>query len=130
MTYTLANGKTINIPTAEIEKSMKNLELTKEEAIQMWLEDEGYEENAEQQALEEKGKAVKVSGKAEERKPRKPRERKPNMEKRELIDLLAQFLINRDITDAVVSNPEKTIDFSVGENHYSFSLICHRPPKA
>ena len=35
------NGKNINIPDKEIEKAMKSLELTKEEAIEMWLEDEG-----------------------------------------------------------------------------------------
>ena len=44
MRYNL-NGKNINIPDADIERSMKSLELTKEEAIQMWLEDEGYLEN-------------------------------------------------------------------------------------
>ena len=39
------NGKTLNIPKADIEKSMKVLELSFEDAIQMWLEDEGYLEN-------------------------------------------------------------------------------------
>ncbi len=39
------NGKTINIPDAELEKSMKLLGLSKEEAIEMYLEDEGYLEN-------------------------------------------------------------------------------------
>ena len=37
MTYNL-NGKSIRIPDADIERSMKSLELTKEEAIQMWLQ--------------------------------------------------------------------------------------------
>ena len=36
MKYTV-NGKTMNIPNEELEKSMKALELTKEEAIQLWL---------------------------------------------------------------------------------------------
>ena len=39
MKYTLKNGKVVNIPDKEIEQSMKVLELTKEEAIEMWLED-------------------------------------------------------------------------------------------
>ena len=41
----------INIPDDEIAKAIKNLDLTKEQAIEMWLEDEGYLENAEQIAL-------------------------------------------------------------------------------
>ena len=45
MLYELPNGKKVKIPDVEIEKSMKALELTKDEAIEMWLEDEGYLDN-------------------------------------------------------------------------------------
>ena len=75
MKYTV-NGKTMNIPNEELEKSMKALELTKEEAIQLWLEDNGFEENEEQNALDKKAKKVKVnhgagdSGKGKNSKPR------------------------------------------------------------
>ena len=51
MKYTI-NGKTVNISDEELEKSMKALELTKDEAIQLWLEDNGFEENEEQNALD------------------------------------------------------------------------------
>ena len=44
MTYNL-NGKNIRIPDAEINKSMKLLEISHDEAVQMWLEDEEYLEN-------------------------------------------------------------------------------------
>ena len=44
MKYQVGN-KIVNIPDAEIKNFMKSLDLTKEEAIQMWLEDNGYEEN-------------------------------------------------------------------------------------
>ena len=60
MKYNL-NGKNINIPDADIERSMKSLELTKEEAIQMWLEDEGYLENEEQEELERKAKENRIT---------------------------------------------------------------------
>ena len=40
MTYNL-NGKNIRIPDAEIDKSMKLLGISHDEAVQMWLEDEG-----------------------------------------------------------------------------------------
>ena len=55
------NGKNINIPDAELEKSMKILGLTKEEAIEMWLEDEGYLDNEEQAELEQKAKDNKIT---------------------------------------------------------------------
>ena len=45
MLYKINEKKSINIPDEEIEKSMKILELTKEEAIQMWLDDNDYTTN-------------------------------------------------------------------------------------
>ena len=45
MKYTLENGKVVNIPDNEIEYNMKTLELSKEEAIDLWLEDNDYQVN-------------------------------------------------------------------------------------
>ena len=59
MRYTLANGKTISIPDDEIKANMK-LGITEDEAVEMWLEDNEYEVNEEQTALEEKAKGVKI----------------------------------------------------------------------
>lgn len=129
------NGKTIRIPDKEIAQSMKILGLTKEEAVQMWLEDNGHEINAEQTALDEKAKANRVTAtvhKAKgEAKERKPRERKPNEEKQALIRAICAS-IDEDISIAEnveIINPERQIDFHVGGNHYSVTLTLHRPPK-
>lgn len=51
------NGKSVNIPDTEIKNYMKMLDLTQEEAIEMWLDDEGYTENEEQLELDQKAKA-------------------------------------------------------------------------
>ena len=59
MKHTLPNGKTVNIPDAEIEKNMKALEISKEEAIDMWLFDNDYEDNEEVDEMTVKAKAVK-----------------------------------------------------------------------
>ena len=48
------NGKSVNIPDKEIESYMRSLDLTKEQAIEMWLDDEGYTDNEEQLELEKK----------------------------------------------------------------------------
>lgn len=135
------NGKTIRIPDKEIAQSMKILGLTKEEAIQMWLEDNGHEENAEQTALDEKAKANRVTAtvhKAKgEGKEKKPRERKPNEEKRAIVESIAEVMqewenlksFSTDFGNVKIINPERQIDFHVGGNHYSVTLTLHRPPK-
>ena len=89
MRYTLENGKSVNIPDAEIEKNMKLLEISKEDAIEMWLEDEGYLDNEEQNELDEKAKKVKINHGASaidktEKKEKKPREIKVSDEKQAL----------------------------------------------
>jgi len=125
------NGKTLNIPDALIEKNMKVLELTKEEAIEMWLEDEGYLENEEVEALTKKAKENKaVDHGAKADKPRKQvkRERKPDVEKEKIIEILANCLKNEGF-DAEITNKSKLIEFSVGENHYKLDLVKKRPPK-
>lgn len=125
------NGKTLNIPDALIEKNMKVLELTKEEAIEMWLEDEGYLENEEVEALTKKAKENKaVDHGAKADKPRKQvkRERKPDVEKEKIIEILANCLKNEGF-DAEITNKSKLIEFSIGENHYKLDLVKKRPPK-
>lgn len=129
MRYTLENGKAINIPNAEIEKSMKNLGLSKEEAIEMYLEDEGYLDNAEQNELDSKAKAVKVNvGARADSKPRKPREPKVDEVKEDLVKNLAEYLEN--VADnVVIVNKSKIIQFNLGEDTYKIDLIRQRKPK-
>ena len=87
MKYTLPNQKVVNIPDKIIEKSMKNLEISKDEAIEMWLEDEGYFDNEEQLDLEQKAKdsgIMRTIHKAKDiEKPKEPqkKERKVNSSK-------------------------------------------------
>ena len=136
MTYNL-NGKNIHIPDNEITKSMKLLDLSKDEAIQMWLEDEGYLENAEVEALTAKAKVNKISHEAKSDKPRKAvkRERKPDEEKENLIAILENCLLNTadnsnlDVNSVKITNKSKVIEFNVGNNHYKLDLIRQRPPK-
>lgn len=129
MTYNL-NGKNIRIPDAEISKNMKLLDISHEEAVQMWLEDEGYLENEIVEELTAKAKINKVNHEAKAEKPRKSvkRERKPDEEKEKLIETLADCLKNAGF-DTKITNKSKIIEFNVGENHYKLDLIKQRPPK-
>ena len=100
MKYTLPTGKTVNIPDKEIEQSMKALDLTKEEAIEMYLEDEGYLDNDEQIELNEKAKKVKIDHQASaidktEKKEKKVREVKVSDEKQSLFaEIVANLVEN------------------------------------
>ena len=129
MKYNL-NGKIINISDAEIAKNMKVLDISKDEAIQMFLEDEGYLENEEVEALTAKAKANKINHEAKADKPRKKtvRERKPDAEKEKLIEILTKCLTNEGF-ETKITNKSKLIEFSVGENQYKLDLIKKRPPK-
>lgn len=126
------NGKNVRVPEKQIESMMKALELTKEEAIQVWLEDEGYEENAEQAALDEYAKGVKIpvgarSEKSSSKKGAKkgPREDK---EKQEIIANLAEYLADA-YEDVTVVNIGKIITFKIGDNEYKLDLVKKRKAK-
>lgn len=129
MLYNL-DGKNIRIPDADIEKSVKILGITQEDAIQMWLEDEGYLANETVEELTAKAKENKISHDAKTDKPRKStkRERKPDEEKENLIKILAETLENGGF-EVKITNKSKIIEFNVGENHYKLDLIKQRPPK-
>ncbi len=130
MTYNF-NGKNVRIPDAEIEKNMKLLGISHDEAIQMWLEDEGYLENEVVEELTAKAKENKISHEAKADKPRKSvkRERKPDEEKENLIEILYNCLKDSGF-DAEITNKAKIIEFKVGEQSYKLDLIRKRQPKS
>lgn len=98
-----------------IQDIMKDLECTREEA----------KEVAE---MEIKAKDIKRYEKAEEKKPRKPRERKVDEVKKDLIEYLVKTL--ELIVDCVTSTKgESEIHFTHKNEKYTIKLIKHRPPK-
>ena len=120
-----------------IKSTMKALDLTREEAIEMWMDDHDIDQGkAKDFDLDpEKQKVVKemtkAGGKARA-KETKPRERKPNDEKRTIIQDLNDFLVNNCqnyINSVEIANIEREITFKIGENAYSLTLTCHRKPK-
>lgn len=119
-----------------IQSTMKTLDLTRDEALEMWCDDHDIDMGkAKEFDLDpEKQKVVKqmtkAGGKARATES-KPRERKPNEEKREIIqtlqDSMKDYAIFADSVEIV--NPEREITFKIGENAYSLTLTLHRKPK-
>ena len=129
MTYEL-NGKKIRINDTELENLVKGLGVSQEQAIQIWLEDEGYLENEEQNNLEKKAKDNRITAtvhqaKSQSQKKKRTRERKPDLEKEKIIQNLANFLEN-SAENVKITNISKLIEFDIGGNHYKLDLIRQR----
>lgn len=126
-------GKVINIPDEEIQKSMEVLELSQEEAIQMYLEDEGFEVNEEQEQLTQKAKTNKTTLiHARENVENKKTERKPkeNPTKEFLIQQIWQSLAQIEhLTDLKVTNKAKLIEFCYQNQHFKVDLVQKREKK-
>lgn len=134
MKYTLENGKVVNIPDNEIEYNMKALELSKEEAIDLWLEDNDYQVNEELEELDNKAKKVKIDHQASaidktEKKDRKPRTVKISDEKQELFDNIYHFLVETYGGSVDILKENKLLTLKVGDKTFKVDLIEQRPPK-
>ena len=132
MKYQVGN-KIVNIPDAEIQNFMKSLDLTKEEAIQMWLEDNDYEVNEEQAELDAKAKKVKIDHGAsavdKTKKEKKPRPKVASDEKKELFDEIFSNLSDIYGQNARIEKENKLIIVQIGEKTFKIDLIEQRKPK-
>ena len=125
------NGKTLNIPDIEIEKIMKGLDVDKDEAIEIWLEDNEYEINEEQEALHQVAKQVRVDHGARADQPQKDkRERtvKISDEKQTLFAELRNFL-TENYENVTVLKENKLFEVKIGDKIFKLDLIQQRDKK-
>lgn len=135
MLYNL-NGKSIKIPDDEIQNYMKTLDLTQEQAIQMWLEDEEILINDEQAELTEK---VKESGimqtihqagdKKARKKPEKPKTVKVSDEKKEIFNEIYSNLADVFGNSIRIEKENKLIICEINGKTFKIDLIEQRKPK-
>lgn len=108
---------------------MKKLQLTKEEAEELWLTDNGYEVNEEQEELDKTAKGLKIdTGIDKTKKPRKPREIKVSDEKAQLFEEIRGFLTD-NYNNVKVLKENKLIWVQIGEKILELDLREKRPPK-
>ena len=140
MKYELSNGKVVNIPDDDIKGYMKSLDLTKDEAIEMWLDDEGYTENNEQMELEQKAKESGImrdihGASAMDKtksKSAKPKVVKVSDEKRDLFDLIYDTLRDYQVDfdgKTTILKENKLIQFEINGKTFKIDLIEQRPKK-
>lgn len=134
MNYKLDSGKIVRIPDEELEKNMRILKISKDEAIQMYLEDEGYLENEEQEALTKKAKENRITAtihqaKSYTKKTQKERCQKEDLTKENIIKTIAEALRAFGATNIVIENKTKLISFQINDDKFKVDLIRTRPPK-
>ena len=120
MKYTNARGRTYEIPEDFIANAMQTLNLSRMEAVNLWLQNHGKAvTEAKEEDAEDAAKPAKT------RKSVPPR--KENAEKRNLVSALASFLEGRPgVVDVEIKKPEREVSFKIGENAYTVALTCHR----
>lgn len=132
-TFMTAEGreKTVNIGEDVLAQG-KREGLSMRETIDRFLSDEGYIVDPTVAALTNKAKAAGVNnaGKTSSGK-RKPPTRKPDETKRMLIAALENCISTLGVTENVeVTNIERIVAFSIGDDKYEITLSKKRKPKA
>ena len=126
------NGKVIVIPDAEIANNMKSLEIDEKEAIEMWLDDNGYTVNEEQEQLDETAKKVKINKDIDTKSTKKTRKKpeiKVSDEKKALFDLIFDTLTENYGENIEILTKNKLVSVKINDKTFKIDVIQCRPPK-
>lgn len=134
MTY-----KNFNIPDKEIDKMMDTLDISIAEACEMYLSDHDLIEDKTVEELTKKATKNRITATIHdakgEKKERKPREKKENPLKKQIISAICvgfndeNWLFDEVIDDFVIKNDEKYIDFTIDGREFTINLVEHRVKK-
>ena len=118
-----------------IEQYMKSLDISREEAEQLWEDDQADYIGEEGEEMTAKAKQIRRYEQADKPRAKAPREKKLDEEKVQILAWLEGAMVGRhslieegewDFENVIIANPQKEITFTVGGNEYSISLIKHR----
>ena len=130
---TLETGKVVKVSAEWVERTIKALDTDLEDVLLMWLEDEGYLVNEEQEELDKEAKGkVKLVAKTEKPVKKTPKERvqKENPTKELIIQTIYNALQQIDNVSSVnVENKAKLITFELNNEQFKVDLVQKRKPK-
>ena len=119
----------------QVQKLMKTLDISEAEAKEILAYDDDVDKGkkTEFDLTPQQEKETRKYRQAE-RKPtaynfKTKRERKPDLEKQQIITEIADFLSEKDDYDVSIIKKEREISLIIGSNDYSITLTKHRPPK-
>ncbi len=111
----------------QIEKLMKSLGISREEAIELMEEDRRIDRGEKLYELDpELEKGAKKARQADRKKTEVKREKKPKPEKEELCSAMMDGLRELGIEDFEILNPEREFVFRKGGVKYKVTLACPR----
>ena len=120
----------------KVAKLMKKWGCTEEEAREMIAWDEETDDmtpaqiNKEMTPEQRKAQKSMTITTSEKKRGERKVERKPNDEKRWIISVIQTLFEGLEkLKNVSVSNPERQVDFMVGDTEYSITLTAHRKPK-
>ena len=124
----------------QIAKLMKNLDLTREEAMEVIEADKQIDKGAKLFELSKEQEKASKKARGTGTKAKQPtaykftqRTRKENTTKAEIIAELAKFLAENSenaCENVEITNKERQIAFKIGENAYELTLVQKRKPKS
>ena len=129
---TLDNDKIVKCSTEWVEKSMKALNTDIEDVLLMFLEDNDYIVNEEQEELDKqaKGKVKLVANSEKPKKTPKERVQKDNPDKEYIVGCIAEYLEELNATNIIIENKAKLITFVYNGKEFKLDLVEKRKPKA
>ena len=129
---TLDNDKVVKCATEWAEKTMKILDTDMEDVLLMWLEDNEYLINDEQEELDRQAKGkVKLVASADKPKKKTPKERvqKENPTKELIIQTIAKALETLETSNIIIENKAKLITFEMNGENFKVDLVQKRKTK-
>ena len=131
MKYTFEK-KTYNVPDEEIDSLMEKYDLSISEACELWLSDNDKIQNKVVEEMTKKATKNAVTqtihGAKGEKKERKPREKKENPLKKQIISAILEGI--KGIEGKIeVENDEKYINLWVEGRSFTINLVEHREKK-
>lgn len=131
MKYTFEK-KTYNVPDEEIDSLMEKYDLSISEACELWLSDNDKIQNEVVEEMTKKATKNAVTqtihGAKGEKKERKPREKKENPLKKQIISAILEGIKGID-GKIDIENDEKYINLWVEGRSFTINLVEHREKK-
>lgn len=112
----------------EVKMYMEKLDISKEEAIQLWKDDHSDEILPEVAEMEKKAKQIKRYEKSDSKRKTSTKERKIDTEKKSFLEGFRVFVEGKGGKLTAKKN-EAEFSFTYGGNAYTVKLIKHRPTK-
>lgn len=112
----------------ELQTLMKNLGVSAEEALDIWKCDNGIEDNEEQNELDKKASAVKISRDCGNNRKGTKREVKRTVsdEKTSIFNTIMGAFADMG---AQVEKPNQSVSLQIGDKNFTINIVEHRPPK-